>query len=214
MAGRPKKTETAVKKTETNKDDMLLALSKQVEEMNKKLLELSEENKALKENRNFDSEEETEEINADTDIPVISMCVGKLVISTLGNGQGTVYEFSEFGEIQDIPFGDLREIVKNKSYFAKGGAYYIANENAVKKLRLTRDYENIISNKMFETLLAQNASVVVEAYKTAPELQKEQVVSLIEEKIANGVEIDGNILIKIGKLCGKDFMKEAEEDEE
>lgn len=213
MAGRPKKTETTVKKTETNKDDMFLALSKQIEELNKKLLELSEENKTLKESKISDIEE-TEEINAETDIPVVSMCIGKLVISTLGNGQGTVYEFSEFGEVQDIPFGDLKDIVKNKPHFAKGGAYYIANENAVKKLRLTRDYENIISDKMFETLLAQNASVVVEAYKTAPELQKEQVVSLIEEKIANGVEIDGNILIKIGKLCGKDFMKEVEEDEE
>ena len=32
MAGRPsKKTETTVKKTETNKDDMLLSLSKQIE---------------------------------------------------------------------------------------------------------------------------------------------------------------------------------------
>lgn len=209
MAGRPKKTETAVKKTETNKDDMLLALSKQIEEMNKKLLELSEENKALKENTT--KETQAEELNSDTEIPVVSMCVGKLVISTLGNGLGNIYRFEKFGEIQDIPFGDLKEIVKNKPYFAKEGAFYIANEEAVKKLRLTRDYENIISNKMFETLLNQNAEVVVEAYKTAPDLQKSQVVSLIEDKLASGADIDGNILIKIGKLCGKSFIKNEEE---
>lgn len=211
MAGRPsKKTETTVKKAETNKDDMFLALSKQIEEMNKKLLELSEENKALKENAT--KETQAEELNSDTEIPVVSMCVGKLVISTLGNGLGNIYRFSEFGEIQDIPFGDLKEIVKNKPYFAKEGAFYIANEEAVKKLRLTRDYEHIISNKMFETLLNQNAEVVVEAYKTAPDLQKSQVVSLIEDKIASGADIDGNILIKIGKLCGKSFIKNEDEE--
>lgn len=210
MAGRPKKTETAVKKTETNKDDMLLALSKQIEEMNKKLLELSEENKALKENTT--KETQAEELNSDTEIPVVSMCVGKLVISTLGNGLGNIYRFEKFGEIQDIPFGDLKEIVKNKSYFAKEGAFYIANEEAVKKLRLTRDYEHIISNKMFETLLNQNAEVVVEAYKTAPDLQKSQVISLIEDKLASGADIDGNILIKIGKLCGKSFIKNEDEE--
>lgn len=211
MAGRPsKKTETTVKKTEINKDDMLLALSKQIEEMNKKLLELSEENKALKENATKEIQEE--ELNSDTEIPVVSMCVGKLVISTLGNGLGNIYRFSEFGEIQDIPFGDLKEIVKNKPYFAKEGAFYIANEEAVKKLRLTRDYEHIISNKMFETLLNQNAEVVVEAYKTAPDLQKSQVISLIEDKLASGADIDGNILIKIGKLCGKSFIKNEDEE--
>lgn len=211
MAGRPsKKTETTVKKTEINKDDMLLALSKQIEEMNKKLLELSEENKALKEN--VTKETQVEELNSDTEIPVVSMCVGKLVISTLGNGLGNIYRFSEFGEIQDIPFGDLKEIVKNKPYFAKEGAFYIANEEAVKKLRLTRDYEHIISNKMFETLLNQNAEVVVEAYKTAPDLQKSQVISLIEDKLASGADIDGNILIKIGKLCGKSFIKNEDEE--
>lgn len=211
MAGRPsKKTETTVKKAETNKDDMLLALSKQIEEMNKKLLELSEENKALKEN--VTKETQIEELNSDTEIPVVSMCVGRLVLSTLGNGLGNIYRFEKFGEIQDIPFGDLKEIVKNKPYFAKEGAFYIANEEAVKKLRLTRDYEHIISNKMFETLLNQNAEVVVEAYKTAPDLQKSQVVSLIEDKLASGADIDGNILIKIGKLCGKSFIKNEDEE--
>lgn len=211
MAGRPsKKTETTVKKTEINKDDMLLALSKQIEEMNKKLLELSEENKALKEN--VTKETQAEELNSDTEIPVVSMCIGKLILSTLGNGLGNIYRFEKFGEVQDIPFGDLKDIVKNKPYFAKEGAFYIANEEVVKKLRLTKDYENIISDKMFETLLNENADVVVEAYKTAPELQKKQVICLIEDKLASGADIDGNILIKIGKLCGKSFIKNEDEE--
>jgi hypothetical protein len=208
---RPKKevVETTVKEKTTNKESELLsALSKQLEEMQARLDALAKENKELKEH----AVEETEtELNSDTEIPVVSLTVGKLVISTLGNGLGTVYRFEEFGQVQDIPFGDLKDIVKNKPKFAKGGAYYIANEEAVKKLRLTKDYENIIPDGMFETLLAQNPNVVVDAYKTAPKFQQEQVVSLIEEKLEHKAEIDANILMKIGKLCGKDFMRNDEE---
>ena len=209
---RPKKevVETVTKEKTTNKEtELLSALNKRLEEMQARLDALAKENKELKEHAVEDVETE---INSDTEIPVVSLTVGKLVISTLGNGLGTVYRFEEFGQVQDIPFGDLKDIVKNKPKFAKGGAYYIANEDAVKKLRLTKDYENIISDKMFENLLNQNSSVVVDAYKTAPKFQQEQVVSLIEEKLEHKAEIDANILMKIGKLCGKDFMRNDEEE--
>lgn len=209
---RPKKEVVEVETQEktTNKEsDLLSALSKQLEEMQARLDALAKENKELKEHTTEDTETE---INSDTDISVVSLTVGKLVISTLGNGLGTVYRFEEFGQVQDIPFGDLKDIVKNKPKFARGGAYYIANKDAVKKLRLTKDYENIISDEMFENLLNQNSSVVIDAYKTAPKFQQEQVVSLIEEKLENKVEIDANILMKIGKLCGKDFIRSDEEE--
>ena len=204
--------EETVEKKEKNitEDNLLAKLSKQLEDMQERLNALAKENEKLKQEAN--EKEEVSELTADTDIPVVSLTMGKLVVSTLGNGLGTVYRFEEFGQVQDISFGDLKDIVKNKPNFARGGAYYIADKDAVKKLRLTRDYENIISDKMFSVLLDQNANVVVEAYKTAPKLQQEQVVGMIEDKLENGVEIDANILVKIGKLCGKNFTKEVEEE--
>jgi hypothetical protein len=32
---------------------------------------------------------------------------------------------------------------------------------------------------------------------------------MIEDRLENGVEDDANILVKIGKLCGRDFMSTA-----
>lgn len=212
---RPKKAQTVVETD--NKEitqDVTQQLLKKLEEMQNQIAQLKAENESFKNKQVEDIDKEDEEdITADTDIPVISQTVGKLVLSTDGNGVGTVYRFDNFGDVHDIPFADLKDIVKNKPRFAKEGAYYISNAQAVKKLRLTREYENIVDNKLFEHILDEKSDVVINTYKNAPKLQQEQIVSMIEERINKGQDVDGNILVKIGKLCGKDFLRVEEDDE-
>lgn len=193
--------------------DATQELLKKLEEMQNQLAQLKAENEAFKNRQVEDINEDEEEINGDTDIPVISQTVGKLVLSTDGNGMGTIYRFDGFGEVHDIPFADLKDIVKNKPRFAKEGAYYISNAQAVKKLRLTREYESIVDNKLFEHILDEKSDIVINTYKNAPKLQQEQIISMIEEKINKGQDVDGNVLVKIGKLCGKDFLRVEEDDE-
>lgn len=202
MAGRPKKTDTASKTTTKTKavDDT----QEQIKALQEQLAQLMAENKALKEKEVEVSEDE--EITADTDIMVISQTVGSLAISTEGNGIGTVYRFEKFGDVQDIPFGDLRDIVKNKPKFAKEGAYFICNPQAVKKLRLGNDYKNLIDDNTFLNLFDKDADTIVSLYKSAPSMQQKQIVSLIEDRLEKGIEVDGNVLVKIGQLCGKDFL--------
>ena len=212
---RPKKDATKVA-TQDNKEvavDVTQELLKKLEEMQNQLAQLKAENEAFKNHKVEDINEDEEEINGDTDIPVISQTVGKLVLSTDGNGMGTVYRFDGFGEVHDIPFADLKDIVKNKPRFAKEGAFYISNAQAVKKLRLAKEYEHIVNNKLFEHILNEKSDVVISTYKNAPKLQQEQIVSMIEDKIDKGQDVDGNVLVKIGKLCGKDFLRVEEDDE-
>lgn len=202
MAGRPKKTDTASKTTTKTKavDDT----QEQIKALQEQLAQLMAENKALKEKEVEVLEDE--EITADTDIMVISQTVGSLAISTEGNGIGTVYRFEKFGDVQDIPFGDLRDIVKNKPKFAKEGAYFICNPQAVKKLRLGNDYKNLIDDNTFLNLFDKDADTIVALYKSAPSMQQKQIVGLIEDRLEKGIEVDGNVLVKIGQLCGKDFL--------
>ena len=188
--------------------DVTQELLKKLEEMEKQIQELKSENQALKN----DTEETIEELNGDTEIEVISQFVGTLALSTDGNGMGTVYRFEKFGEVQDIPFSDLKDIVKNKPSFAKEGLFYISNKEAVKKLRLTKEYEHIVNSDIFAHLLDEKSVVIIKAYENAPSLQKEQIVSMIDERLARNQEVDGNVLVKIGKLCGKDFLR-VDEDE-
>jgi hypothetical protein len=208
--GRPKKDATkVVAQIDVSKEvvqDATQELRKKFEELQKQLAELKAENNALKDNTQVEDNDNTEELTSDTDITVISQTVGKLVISTEGNGIGTVYRFEEFGEVQDIPFGDLKDIVKNKPRFAKEGAYFICNPQAVKKLRLGNQYKNLIDDKTFVNLFDKDAKTIIALYESAPKMQQEQVVSLIQDRLDNGLEVDGNVLIKIGQLCGRDFI--------
>lgn len=207
---RPKKDATkVVAQIDVSKEvvqDTTQELLKKFEELQKQLAELKAENDVLKDNTQVEDNDNTEELTSDTDITVISQTVGKLVISTEGNGVGTVYRFEEFGEVQDIPFGDLKDIVKNKPRFAKEGAYFICNPQAVKKLRLGNQYKNLIDDKTFVNLFDKDAKTIVALYESAPKMQQEQVVSLIQDRLDNGLEVDGNVLIKIGQLCGRDFI--------
>jgi hypothetical protein len=207
---RPKKDATkVVAQIDVSKEvvqDATQELLKKFEELQKQLAELKAENDALKDNTQVEDNDNTEELTSDTDITVISQTVGKLVISTEGNGVGTVYRFEEFGEVQDIPFGDLKDIVKNKPRFAKEGAYFICNPQAVKKLRLGNQYKNLIDDKTFVNLFDKDAKTIIALYESAPKMQQEQVVSLIQDRLDNGLEVDGNVLIKIGQLCGRDFI--------
>lgn len=217
--GRPKKTteEVSVKSvsqvdtTTDTLDSIKQEFMKQLAEMQSQLSALKNENEALK-NKNITLSSSDEEINGDTEIIVISQTVGKLVLTTNKGGSGTVYRFEKFGDIQEIPFSDLKDIVRNRPYFAQEGAYYIANEQAINKLRLNKFYEKIVDNDIFANLFEQPSYVIVEIYKNAPKLQKEQIVSMIEERLSNNQDVDGNVLVKIGKLCGKDFLSETEDD--
>ena len=212
---RPKKDATkVVAQVDVSKEvvqDATQELLKKFEELQKQLAELKAENDALKDTKQVENNDNTEELTSDTDITVISQTIGKLVLSTEGNGIGTVYRFEEFGEVQDIPFGDLKDIVKHKPRFAKEGAYFICNPQAVKKLRLGTQYKNLIDDKTFTNLFDKDAKTIVALYESAPKMQQEQVVSLIEDRLAKKLDVDGNVLIKIGKLCGKDFLTTEEE---
>lgn len=216
MAGRPKKTETTEKVTTSKKTTTTTVdndIQEQLKLLQEQLAKLQAENEALKAEP-ISANTDEEEITSDTDITVVSQVVGTLTISTEGNGIGTVYNFEHFGEAQDIPFGDLRDIVKNKPNFAKEGVYYICNPQAVKKLRLDHQYENLIDKNTFANILDMDSKTVVALYQSAPKLQQEQIVGLIEEKIEKKQDIDGNILIQIGRLCGKDFLAMINDDNE
>jgi uncharacterized protein (UPF0147 family) len=212
MAGRPKKTttETTAKKTTTkavekevkNESADLTALMEQMAEMQKQILALTKENETLQRETVAD-----EEIDSDTDILVRSAYRGTLVLSTEPNGAGVKYEFGEFGEEQDIPFGDLKDICKNMRRFAQEGYFYIMNESAVKKLRLTSSYGRMLPFDDMAELENKPSDVVIELYKLASPLQKDEIVDLYLEKYRSGKEVDTNVLRCIGELIGRDLLE-------
>lgn len=112
-----------------------------------------------------------------------------------------------------IPEGEAAAIVSNMPNTIANGLVYIADKDFINRMELDGVYEEILSDKQLKDLLQQSAADVCEIYKQAAPAQKEIIVDMIANRKLNGLAIDANIVVEIGKLCGKDLMSiEPEED--
>lgn len=211
-----KNAETEVKEKDVsvdaeNKNDLFAQMMEQMKQMQAQIEVLQKEKtsaeelvKVLKSNKQ--DEEDSEELKLDDDITVISQCVGGLTLSTDGKGEGMVYRFSHFGEIQDIPWGDLKDICRNMKSLAQKGAFYIANEKAVEKAKLKTYYNRMLNNEDILHLFERDANTIVELYKLANDFQKETIIDLVANKKMKGEQVDGGVLYALSDLSGKKLM--------
>lgn len=113
-----------------------------------------------------------------------------------------------------IPEGEAAAIVSNMPNTIANGLVYIADKDFISHMELDGVYEEILSDKQLKELLQQNTNDVCEIYKQASMAQREIIVDMIVNRKLNGLPIDANIVVEIGKLCGKDLMSIAPEEEE
>lgn len=140
------------------------------------------------------------------EVVVVSMCLGELNLSTGRNGKGTVYNFKEFNQALDIPFGDLKDIVRNNARFVDEGYFYIADAEAVKKLRKAYNYKKILTPDTISRIFDYDSNTIVSMYKDAPRGQQELIIQMIRDKRLNAEKVDANVMMELGKLTGIDFL--------
>lgn len=142
----------------------------------------------------------------ETEVPVVSMCQGELNLATQGKGQGNIYTFTDFGQIIDIPFGDLKDIVQHNQRFANEGYFYIVDEEVVRKLRKTSEYNKMLPPEVIENIFKNDANKIIDLYNMAPRGQKETIIEMIKNKCLQGIDVDANVLVKLGELTGINFV--------
>lgn len=200
-------TVKAVEATESDKDlkQENEKLKQDVDSLHKQMLEMKKMFESAMANVQAQSTLDTK-LETEIDIPVINLCRSKLNLSTGLHGSGEVYIFTQFGEVQDIPFQDLKSICKSNKRFAEEGAFYIADEQAVKKLRLERKYQNILNADTLENILTLDSQIAIKMFETASKTQKDYIVETIIEKLSCGQQVNANILVGLKQLTGKDFL--------
>lgn len=202
MANTTKQNTTAkVDNTEKENKELksqILEMQKQMEQMMAKMSQLNESNSA--------QVKDTEQFNYEYDVPVMNCSAGELNISTHGFGQGINYQFLEMGEIQDIPYGDLKKIIAKNRRFAENGVFYILDEKIVQKERLKSKYTKIFTLEEIMNAFNHKSQSLVEIYKLANDVQKKTIVNMIIDKKFNNEQLDKNTLFEIGEMCNKDLI--------
>jgi hypothetical protein len=151
-------------------------------------------------------DKKTDDVDAEQDVPVMSGCMGLLILSTDGMGQQTKYRFEEMGEVHDIPYADLKEICKNMRNFAQQGLFYILDDKIVKKLRLGGYYNKMASQDDIIHFFERKPSEMIGIYSMASDDQKEVITQMVLDRKSKGESVDYNLLAEISKQSGKNLL--------
>lgn len=146
----------------------------------------------------------TEDINADEDILVVSLTPNKL--NLVGSDGSTLFSFDAMYEEQYIDYASLREIVRVNRDMAKNGRFYILDEKAVSKLRLKNNYKNVLTPEQMKQILSSNTEHAVELYKLANATQQQTILDVVRQAKFNGKDVDYNLLRELGELSGVNLI--------
>lgn len=204
----PTKKTTEVKKNIENVNDGLAQenefLKKQMEAMQAQM-ELLAKQVAMNTNTTNTTNQRPER-----NIEFINMVPGTLVLR--GN---QIWKIEGQFNSRSFLEREARIIVNNMQNTIRSGYVYIADHDFIQENELTEVYDTMLSDQQLKNLLNKNFKEVVEIYKTVPKAQQDIIVRMIKERKEAGVQIDANILIQIGELCGQDLLRGVEyEDEE
>lgn len=206
MANKKKAVETEVKQVSTIATETDFA--KENEDLKAQLAAMQAQMELLAKQVASPKESVVQKKKKEKTINFVNMTRGSLVLRGTQlwtiDGQFNSRSFSE---------REARMIVNNMGKTVRSGLVYISDAEFVEENDLGEAYQNILSNEQLKSLFNQNASYVIEAYKMVSDLQKKIIIDMIVEKKENGLPVDANILVELGKLSGKDLISiEKEED--
>ena len=105
-----------------------------------------------------------------------------------------------------IPESEASAIVNNMPNTMVSGVVYIADADFVREVELDGAYAEMLSDEQVKSLLHKSAAEVCDIYRNASDTQKRIIVDMVSDRRLEGLPVDANIVVELGKLCGKDLM--------
>lgn len=142
-------------------------------------------------------------------IRFVNLCTGMAVLRG-----STIWKIDGQFNYQDFMETEASIIVANMADMIRSGSIYIADEEFRKEHNLEDVYRYLLSDEQLKTLLNQDSKYAIDMYKNANDNQKQIILDMICNKLDAGEEVDGNILITLSKLSGKDLLEIQNESEQ
>lgn len=188
---------TSKKTTKTND----VVIDKEKEELKNKLEELEKKFAELLAKQGTQVVETPVQPKAKKNIKIINLTRGEMYLRG-----SRIHKFDKQFDSRVFTESEVRQIYANMPKTLAEGWVYIADKEMVEELELADAYSTLLDEKTLKMLLEKNPKEVIEIYKNANDFQKNIIVGMIEDAKIHGRYVDANIVIEIGKLCGKELM--------
>ena len=209
MANTTNKSTTATPKTTTKKetaptppvvDTEKEQLKAQIAEQQKRMEEMMAQMQVLMQAQS-NSVTSTKPVNSNKQIVFINMTSGGL------NLKGTrMYHIDNQFGTKSVQESEARVIVANMPNTIAEGYVYIPDNEFLESCNMGGVYDGMLNDEQMKTLLNQDANYVCDVFENATDSQKRIIIDMVSDRQLNGKPVDANILVRLGKLTGVDFL--------
>lgn len=200
--GRPAKTQN---------NNEVEQLKKQIEELKTLIQKQNENTQPTTTIHEEVSNDEFVEIKPNKYIKVVSLNFGRLNLTTQPKGQGKIFKFDKFGDVKNIVYSELAEIIHNHQKFAEEGRFYVLDKQVVRNHGLVEFYDKILSKDTIDNIFTYNRDQMVDLFKNATETQKENIVGILIKKVRNGENVDLNKIDALSRIFGQNIYELAKD---
>ena len=209
MANTTNKSNTNTPKTTTKKatapttpvvDTEKEQLKAQLAEQQKRMEEMMAQMQVLMQAQS-NSTTSTKPVNSNKQIVFINMTAGGL------NLKGTrMYHIDNQFGTKSVQESEARVIVANMPNTIAEGYVYIPDNEFLESCNMGGVYDGMLNDEQMKTLLNQDANYVCDVFENATDSQKRIIIDMVSDRQLNGNPVDANILVRLGKLAGVDFL--------
>ena len=209
MANTTNKSNTTTPKTTTKKatapttpvvDTEKEQLKAQLAEQQKRMEEMMAQMQVLMQAQS-NSTTSTKPVNSNKQIVFINMTSGGL------NLKGTrMYHIDNQFGTKSVQESEARVIVANMPNTIAEGYVYIPDNEFLESCNMGGVYDGMLNDEQMKTLLNQDANYVCDVFENATDSQKRIIIDMVSDRQLIGNSVDANILVRLGKLCGVDFL--------
>lgn len=140
-------------------------------------------------------------VNSNKQIVFINLTAGGL------NLKGTrMYHIDNQFGIKSVQESEARVIVANMPNTIANGYVYIPDNEFLESCNMGGVYDGMLNDEQMKTLLNQDANYVCDVFENATDSQKRIIIDMVSDRQLNGKPVDANILVRLGKLTGVDFL--------
>lgn len=159
-------------------------------------------------------EAKRDKVLLDDYVPVISLLPYRLNLSTKEGGQGDIKKFTKFGEVKNILYKDLVDIIEVNRSFMEAGYFYILDPLVIRQHGLDEVYSKILTKEKIEEILNNaNSEYCVDLYNSANPEQQRVIVQLFVDKVKKDPStVNLYTVDRISRLSGIDITNRAEEE--